>query len=59
MSILKQKSILKKPSSGGASKFIDLEDTPDTYEGQKNKLVTVNETEDALEFVDIIIDGNI
>ena len=32
--------------------FVDLEDTPDTYEGQSGKFIRVKETEDGLEFVE-------
>ena len=34
-------------------RFTDLEDTPDSYEGQGGKYVRVKETEDGLEFTDV------
>jgi hypothetical protein len=45
-------SLVKKypPEAGGASTFIELDDAPTTYTGQAAKTVTVNATEDALEF---------
>lgn len=36
---------------GGASAFLDLTDVPASYSGQAGKLVAVNSTPDALEFV--------
>lgn len=59
MSILGSNSILGKPPSGGAKKFTDLEDTPNTYVGKKGQLVAVSEDETALEFVPVLIlNGN-
>lgn len=39
-------------SSGGASTFLDLTDTPSSYSGQAGKIVKVNSSEDGLEFGD-------
>jgi len=35
--------------------FIELTDTPETYEGNRGKVVVVNDTEDGIEFKDITI----
>lgn len=42
------------PQGTGASTFIDLTDTPNSYTGQKFKVVSVNEGENSLEFKDIL-----
>jgi len=42
---------LNSPSSG-ASTFVDLTDTPNSYSGQAGKIVSVKSTEDGLEFID-------
>lgn len=39
------------PLPVAAQTFLDLEDTPSSYSGQTGKLVAVNATEDALEFI--------
>lgn len=38
-------------TTGGASSFLDLTDTPSSYAGQAGKVVAVNGTEDGLEYI--------
>lgn len=48
--------ILKEQSGGGGTgvdNFFELTDTPSSYVGSKGKMVTVNATENALEFTDV------
>ena len=45
-------------SGGGATSFLNLTDTPNSYEGQAGKVVKVKDTEDGLEFVDIPSGGS-
>lgn len=44
--------------TGGATSFLELTDTPDTYSGAANYVVTVKPTEDGLQFVPIGITSN-
>ena len=42
-----------------AINFVDLNDTPHSYAGQKNKLVKVNNTENGLDFTVRLTVGNV
>lgn len=54
---LKQKNpdgtVFDLTQGGGASTFLDLTDTPDSYSGQAGKAVIVKSTEDGLEFGEV------
>lgn len=45
------------PGGSGASTFLALNDTPDSYVGQAGKLAAVNSGETAVEFVDPYVSG--
>jgi hypothetical protein len=47
-----------KPCCDCPETFLELNDTPNSYLGQRGKLVAVKPTEDGLEFVDLNISGN-
>jgi len=47
-----------KPCCDCPETFLELNDTPNSYLGQRGKFVAVKPTEDGLEFVDLNISGN-
>lgn len=46
----------KSSGGGGATTFIDLTDTPNSYSGQSGKVVSVKSTEDGLELSECTTD---
>ena len=59
MSILGKSSILRDPTSTSTSTFKELEDTPNSYEDQANKVLLVSPDETGIIFADVLIlEGN-
>ena len=48
--------VLVDPPSGGSSNFVGLSDTPNGYTGSAGKVVSVNNAENGLEFVNVDTD---
>lgn len=59
MSILGKSSILRDPTTASVLTFKDLEDTPESYEAQANKLLLVSPDETGIIFADYNISRNI